>query len=272
MSVLKDAATAAIYGARAAAGVILIETLPWYQIQTQNHVLSLLGSGSDSQETGCLQCRRIYPHGKDGPYKRRSKPQNWPAYIAAYEQTHTVWRHRLAGRILPQRLHTEIQCGYTSGSENANVAFVRILFKNEAIVTGTGDEKYGFRLNSDMKRGKFKVGESVNYSRWESEMEANSGFPGIYQVTNMEPIARLYDENCDGGYGGAIPGMNMSDAANMVGYNNLIENTCATDYIKGSGYLQYEPIKGLVIKAQASRSLLFPRNPRIQTYFTNWVP
>lgn len=124
-------------------------------------------------------------------------------------------------------------------------------------MTGTGDEKYGFRLNSDMKRGKFKVGESVNYSRWESEMEANSGFPGIYQVTNMEPIARLYDENCDGGYGGAIPGMNMSDAANMVGYNNLIENTRATDYIKGSGYLQYEPIKGLVIKAQASRSLLF---------------
>ena len=76
-------------------------------------------------------------------------------------------------------------------------------------------------------------------------------------MTNMEPIARLYDENCDGGYGGAIPGMNMSDAANMVGYNNLIENTRATDYIKGSGYLQYEPIKGLVIKAQASRSLLF---------------
>ena len=35
--------------------------------------------------------------------------------------------------------------------------------------------------------------------------------------------------------------MNMSDAANMVGYNNLIENTRATDYIKGSGYLQYEP-------------------------------
>ena len=65
-------------------------------------------------------------------------------------------------------------------------SFVRILFKNEAIVTGTGDEKYGFRLNSDMKRGKFKVGESVNYSRWESEMEANSGFPGIYQVTNMD--------------------------------------------------------------------------------------
>lgn len=111
-------------------------------------------------------------------------------------------------------------------------------------MTGTGDEKYGFRLNSDMKRGKFKVGESVNYSRWESEMEANSGFPGIYQVTNMEPIARLYDENCDGGYGGAIPGWKLSRCCQQVGYNNLIENTRATDYIKGSGYLQYEPIQG----------------------------
>lgn len=28
----------------------------------------------------------------------------------------------------------------------------------------------------------------------------------------MEPLAFLYDENNDGGYGGAISGMGMSDA------------------------------------------------------------
>ena len=258
MSVLKDAATAAIYGARAAAGVILIETYRGAKSKPKITFSAYWGVDQIAKKLDVCNAEEFIHMAKMARTNAGQNPKNWPAYIAAYEQDPTQfgdtdWQDEYYRNGFTQKYNV----GYTSGSENANVALSVFYSKNEAIVTGTGDEKYGFRLNSDMKRGKFKVGESVNYSRWESEMEANSGFPGIYQVTNMEPIARLYDENCDGGYGGAIPGMNMSDAANMVGYNNLIENTRATDYIKGSGYLQYEPIKGLVIKAQASRSLLF---------------
>ena len=43
----------------------------------------------------------------------------------------------------------------------------------------------------------------------QADLESNSGFSSIYQVTNMEPLAFLYDENNDGGYGGAISGMGM---------------------------------------------------------------
>ena len=258
MSVLKDAATAAIYGARAAAGIILIETYRGTKSKPKITFSAYWGVDQIAKKLDVCNAEEFIHMAKMARTNAGQNPKNWPAYIAAYEQDPTQfgdtdWQDEYYRNGFTQKYNV----GYTSGSENANVALSVFYSKNEAIVTGTGDEKYGFRLNSDMKRGKFKVGESVNYSRWESEMEANSGFPGIYQVTNMEPIARLYDENCDGGYGGAIPGMNMSDAANMVGYNNLIENTRATDYIKGSGYLQYEPIKGLVIKAQASRSLLF---------------
>ena len=73
----------------------------------------------------------------------------------------------------------------------------------------------------------------------------------------MEPLAPLYDSNNDGGYGGAISGMGMSDACNMPGYNKLVDYTGANDYISASGYLQFEPIKDLVIKAQAARSIYF---------------
>ena len=79
----------------------------------------------------------------------------------------------------------------------------------------------------------------------------------MYQVTNIEPLAFVYDKNNDGGYGGAIAGMGMSDAANVVGYNKLVENTAANDYIAASGYLQYEPIKDLVLKFKASRNIYF---------------
>ena len=53
-------------------------------------------------------------------------------------------------------------------------------------------------------------------------------------VTNMEPLASVYDSSCEGGYGGAIQGMGMSDACNMVGYNNLVEYTSANDYISAT--------------------------------------
>ena len=80
-------------------------------------------------------------------------------------------------------------------------------------------------VGSCWNRGKFKIGESVSYSRWTANLEASSGFPNMYQVTNIEPLVSVYDSNNEGGYGGAIEGMGMSDAANVVGYNDLVENT-----------------------------------------------
>lgn len=182
----------------------------------------------------------------------------WPKYIAAYDAdpsqfADTDWQDEYYRRGFVQKYNV----GYTAGTEFTNIALSAFYSKEDAVVIGTGDEKMGFRLNSDVKRGKFKMGESISYSRWKADLEANSGFPGIYQVTNMEPLAFVYDSSCEGGYGGAIQGMGMSDACNMVGYNNLVDYTSANDYISASGYIQFEPIKGLVIKAQAARNIYF---------------
>ena len=49
--------------------------------------------------------------------------------------------------------------------------------------------------------------------------------------------------------------MGMSDAGNQVAFNKLIDNTSSTDYIVASGYLQYGPIKGLIVKFNASRNM-----------------
>ena len=54
--------------------------------------------------------------------------------------------------------------------------------------------------------------------------------------------------------------MGMSDAGNQVAFNKLIDNTSSTDYIAASGYLQYEPIKGLIVKFNASRNMYFSKS------------
>ena len=258
MSVLKDAATAAIYGARAAAGVILIETHRGTESKPKINFSAYWGMDDLPKKLDMCNSAEFIKVRKMALSNAGIDQSRWPAYIAAYEQNpsqfaDTDWQDEYYRRGFVQKYNV----GYTAGTEYSNVALSAFYSKEDAVVIGTGDEKFGFRLNSDVKRGKWKMGESISYSRWEADMESNSGFPGIYQVTNMEPLAPLHDANNDGGYGGAIAGMGMSDACNMPGYNNLVDYTSANDYISASGYLQFEPIKDLVIKAQAARSIYF---------------
>ena len=258
MSVLKDAATAAIYGARAAAGVILIETNRGSESKPKISFSAYWGMDDLPKKLDMCNSEEFIKVRKMALTNGGIDKSKWPKYIAAYDAdptqfADTDWQDEYYRRGFVQKYNV----GYTAGTEFTNIALSAFYSKEDAVVIGTGDEKMGFRLNSDVKRGKFKMGEGISYSRWKADLEANSGFPGIYQVTNMEPLAFVYDSNCEGGYGGAIQGMGMSDACNMVGYNNLVDYTSANDYISASGYIQFEPIKGLVIKAQAARNIYF---------------
>lgn len=258
MSVLKDAATAAIYGARAAAGVILIETHRGAMQVPRITFSAYWGMDDLPKKMDVCNSAEFINVRKMALQNAGIAENRWPKYISEYARdpsqfADTDWQDEYYRRGFTQKYNV----GYTSGNETTNVALSAFYSSTDAIVIGTGEEKYGFRLNSDVKRGKFKMGESVSYSRWEADLEANSGFPSMYQVTNIEPLAFVHDENNDGGYGGAIPGMGMSDASNLVGFNNLVQYTSANDYIAASGYLQYEPIKDLIFKVQASRNMYY---------------
>lgn len=258
MSVLKDAATAAIYGARAAAGVILIETHRGTLQVPKIHFSAYWGMEDLPKRMEVCNSEEFVKVRKMALTNAGIAENRWPKYIAEYERdpaqfADTDWQKEYYRRGFVQKY----DFGYTSGNENMNVALSAFYSTTDAIVIGTGETKYGFRLNSDLSRGKFKIGESVSYSRWEADLEANTGFPSMYQITNIEPLAFVHDERNDGGYGGAIRGMGMSDANNVVGYNQLVEYSSIQDYISASGYLQYEPIKNLIVKAKAARSMYF---------------
>lgn len=258
MSVLKDAATAAIYGARAAAGVILIETnrgdmkSPRIQFSAYVGMDDLPKRMEVCNSAEFIKVRKMALTNAGIPEKR------WPKYISEYEKdptqfADTDWQKEYYRRGITQKYNL----GYVTGGDNANLSISAFYSSTDGIVRDTDENKFGFRINSDVRRGKFKMGESVSYSRWTANLEASSGYPNMYQVTNIEPLVSVYDSNNEGGYGGAIEGMGMSDAANVVGYNDLVENTSTSNYISASGYLQFEPIKDLVFKFQASRNMYF---------------
>lgn len=258
MSVLKDAATASIYGARAAAGVILIETHRGSDKTPRIQFSAYVGMDDLPKRMEVCNSEEFIKVRKMALTNAGITENRWPKYISAYEKdpsqfADTDWQKEYYRRGLTQKYNL----GYVSGNKNTNLAISAFYSNTQGIVNHTGDEKFGFRVNSDVKRGKFKIGESVSYSRWTANLEASSGYPNMYQVTNIEPLVSVYDSNNEGGYGGAIEGMGMSDAANVVGYNDLVENTSTSNYISASGYLQFEPIKDLVFKFQASRNMYF---------------
>ncbi len=251
MSVLKDAATASIYGARAAAGVILIETHRGSDKTPRIQFSAYVGMDDLPKRMEVCNSEEFIKVRKMALTNAGISENRWPKYISAYEKdpsqfADTDWQKEYYRRGLTQKYNL----GYVSGNKNTNLAISAFYSNTQGIVNHTGDEKFGFRVNSDVKRGKFKIGESVSYSRWTANLEASSGYPNMYQVTNIEPLVSVYDSNNEGGYGGAIEGMGMSDAANVVGYNDLVENTSTSNYISASGYLQFEPIKDLVFKFQ----------------------
>ena len=258
MSILKDAATAEIYGARAAAGVILIET---HRGAKQEPKITFSGYvGVDDLPKRLDLCNSAeFIQLRTMAYTNAGIPQSrWSKYIEAYHQNpnqfaDTDWQKEYFRRGLTQKY----TMGYTAGNENMNVALSGFYSSTDGIVKSTDETKYGFRLNSDIVRGKFKMGESVSYGRWEAKPEIYTGWPALSQISNLEPLIFCYDDKNEGGFGGSISSMGMSDAVNQVAFNSLVRQKKYQDYISASGYVQYEPIKDLIIKFRASRNLYF---------------
>lgn len=258
VSVLKDAALASIYGARSAAGVILVETHRGVNKDPKINFSAYFGVDDLPKRMEVANAAEYIMINKMALRNAGVAENRWPKYIEAYENNpndfaDTDWQKEYYRRGSTSKYNL----GYTAGGENMNLAFSGFYSKTKGVVTGTEADKYGFRINSDVKRGKFKIGESINYGRRTETPEADTGFPGMYQTTNIQPLIHVYNDANEGGFGGAIPGLGMTDAANPVAFNKLISTKDADDHLSASAYVSYHPIQDLTIKFQAGRSMDF---------------
>lgn len=258
MTVLKDAAMAAIYGSRAAAGVILIETHRGGMQDPKIHFSAFAGIEDLPKRMDVCNSAQYIQVNKMALENAGIPKNRWPKYIEAYDAdpsqfADTDWQDEYYRRGWTQKYNV----GYSAGNQVMNVAISGFYTSKEGIVVGTSSDQLGFRVNSDVTRGKFKMGESVSYGKRSYRPEANTGFPGMYQTTNIQPLIFVHNKDNEGGFGGAVPGMGMTDAANPVAFNKLMNTKSATDYITASAYLQYEPIKDLIFKFKAGRNLSF---------------
>jgi TonB-dependent starch-binding outer membrane protein SusC len=223
VSVLKDAAAAAIYGSRAANGVVLITTKrgsrdgkvtvnvdasrgfqkAWKQLDLLNRDEYILFATDLLTNAGL-------------GLPDRFSAMNQPIYAGTtqtFAQTDTDWQKEMF-RTAPM---SNVSIDLSGGNEQFRFFTSYSRFQQDGIMLGTDFDRHSFRINTEYKVNNFlTVGESVKGSYSDQSREVEQGGRTIFKhMVNQTPYIPVYNPTQLGGFGGPTP-QDGSDAENPV--------------------------------------------------------
>ncbi|SFC00121.1 TonB-linked outer membrane protein, SusC/RagA family [Flagellimonas taeanensis] len=203
ISVLKDAASSAIYGSRAANGVILVTTKRGKGEQFKVTYSGYTGQVSAAKRIDFIsdmathmelvnesEGREKYPIALIDEWRRESANGN-PLY------PNTDWYDEM----LKNSILTEHNLSVRGGGEKGNFAISLGYLKNEGILDKSDYTRYNFRINADAKvKDFFTLGGNV-FGSWSDRgpIDVGSFFSSIRNTT--PGVIPVYD---DGRYGGEM--------------------------------------------------------------------
>lgn len=234
IQILKDASAAAIYGSRAANGVIIITTK-----KGKEGPMKISVSANTSFQ--------IMPRYKLADTKEFAE-LNYMAYDNAGKprqnldmNINTDWQKETyrVGRI--NDINTSFSGGSANGSYYTSVGY----FGNKGAVIGTAFDRFNVRVNSQGSKGIFSIGENIAISNAKSdEMEGNP----ILDVVRLLPTIPVYNENNPGGYGYGDESKARTFGTNPVAISNLIDRTNQNLRLKGNLWAELKLFKLLTYR------------------------
>jgi len=255
VDVLKDASSAAIYGSRAANGVIIVTTKKGTS-DGKLHVSydGYVGTQSAWRQLDLLNRDEYIQYGTalrtnaGQPVPTRFANMNQPIYAGAtqtYAQTDTDWQKAMF-RNAPITQHSVQLSG---GNEKSRFYSSMGYFNQQGIMIGTGYKRGNFRINSDHTISKrFSFGQSLTISYDDKLNEVSAG--GRTQVQNMirmTPYMPIEDPTLVGGYRGP-DGSDGSDPQNPVRAALQDQGNTQRMKILGSAYLDVKLFDGLTYR------------------------
>lgn len=249
IEVLKDASAAAIYGARAANGVVLITTKRGKAGETTVTLNSYIGTQSAWRQ---LELTDI------NGYKEISDAltdnAGLPRVVALQDPAELVNLTDWQDEIFQTSPIYNFDVGVSGGTENARFNVSLNYFDQEGIVRSTGFERWSLRVNSDFKKGRFKFGETMTVSRAFTD-EADIG--GIFfGMLHHPPNRPVFSDTNVGGFGGNRI-IDEQDSNNPVGVAELFDEQTTRYRILGSIFGEYEIIDGLKYKLNVGGDIIY---------------
>lgn len=249
IDVLKDS-YAAIYGARAAGGVILITTKRGKKGQT-NLDISVKGGVQNSLKILQALNAAEYADAMNTAYDNAGK-KRVPAFDATLNPDSRITRTNWPNALFRTGHLQEYNLNISGGGEKSTFYISGSYRKNDAILLNTNSVRYNFRANSDHQiKDWLKIGESMTYSYSNGQgANTSSAYTGaILSAIFYPPNASIY--NADGSFGGvpAAYAGQYGDVINPVAYLKRLDNSTAINSFTINPYVEVSLFKGLKFRS-----------------------
>lgn len=258
VEVLRDASAAAIYGSRAANGVIMVTTKKgsksdkpkvnletYFGVQTAWRQLDLLNTEEYIQYATALKTNA----GTALP--ARFTKLNDPIYAGStqtYRQTNTDWQDEMFRPALMTQTHVSL----ANGNDRSKYYLSAGYTNQQGIMLGTEYKRYNVRFNSEHNLGKiFSFGQTLAISADDKQNENNSGGrTQLQHIVHSVPYIPVKDPTLPGGYRGPS-GDDGSDPQNPV--RVALQDVSRNNTIKilALGYMDVRIIPSLTYRFSA---------------------
>ena len=252
IQILKDASAAAIYGSRAANGVIIVttkkgtkgpmkvnvsvkETLEW------SPKFDLMNAAEYIKYNDIAYNEAI----KDGIATVNSTQK--------HSQYDTNWQDEVLKTALVQDYNVSLSGGGDSGSYFVSAGY----YNNDGVSYGNTFDRYSFRVNTQGKKGWFSFGENLAYSLTNTDPNQTNTYNDFLR---MMPTIPIYDENNPGGYGYGDAAKYNTFGVNPIAREDLEYRHFRQNRLNGSLWLEFKPFEFLSYKFNGGIYLYFYEN------------
>jgi TonB-linked SusC/RagA family outer membrane protein len=259
IDVLKDAASAAIYGAQAANGVVLITTKSGKEGKATVSFDAYYGVQSVARKANMLNAEQYMTIMDEQALNSGSSVYDWANMKSIHDANGNIYDTDWVDAMFKDNAKTEsYTLGITGGSATSTYALSLGYMNQEGVVGGadvSNYQRYNFRINSEHKLFKdlLKVGEQVSFVY---KNTTGIGVGNQYNNTlrgafGTSPIAPIYSDN--NRYDSPYNDTSNSDWYNGDGnpYGAMMTNTNnenKTATFSGNVYAELQPIKNLKIR------------------------
>jgi TonB-linked SusC/RagA family outer membrane protein len=250
MQILKDASATAIFGSRAANGVILITTSQGKAGEAKISYETYYGIQQLPNYIPTMNLREFaeYRNEKDEIVGHGARDEFADPSILGEG---TNWQKEMF-RNAPIYSH---QISMTGGNEKTTYAASIGYFNQDGIAVGSNFERYTMKLRVDNQaRNWLKIGTNILGSRSNQIITVEDR---ELIKTTLEQTPDVPLKNPDGSWGGPDENIYGTYVSNVVAEALLRENERKNSQIIASGYANIDLLKGLVFKTEVSGNISF---------------
>ena len=202
IDVLKDAASAAIYGSQSANGVVLITTKSGKEGRAVVSFDGYVGWQNKPRSVKMLNAHEYMTILDEQAINSGKQPYDWSAYKSIYNTDGSVIDTDWVDQMFRKNAQTgSYNIGVTGGSKTGNYALTLGYMNQEGIVGGkdvSNYERYNFRVNSDWQvKPWLKIGEQVSfiYTKNRGISVGNAYNNTLKGAFGMSPLVPVYGKN-----------------------------------------------------------------------------